>query len=220
MNISVQGSGSFRIVDGHIVEINGNPFAAVMEGDTLSLLSSGNNISIKGGNTMIQNSSNGEMYIDGINISTQGKTLIIDGDIEKIILNGTELAGDDTSSEIETKKELKENEFLKYQLNHPISSISIKGSGSFTIHAVECDCRLDESLIFSIMGSGDIAYSNTLSTKSIIASVKGSGDIVLSEVHGDSIVASVMGSGDIIAKSSSFKNVNKTVIGSGDIVGL
>ena len=220
ININIKGSGDFIVVKGKIVEANGESFEAEKKGNILNLSTQGNNIvSVRNDRSAVSNvGGSNYVQINGMSISTKGNTLIVNGTVDKIILNGEVL--ERNGSQIEEDQELGENEYLEYEIKEAISTVSISGSGSFSAHVAECGCDFSDSLVFSVTGSGDIIYSGALTARSIVATVTGSGEICFKDVHGDSIIATVTGSGDITAKNCNFESVNKNVIGSGDIHGL
>jgi len=242
MNIKILGTGDYEVVHGIIIERSGKAFTAKKNGNTLSLSPKG------GSGTMMHNGDTiltsgvrnvgSRTYVNGISIITEGRTLIIDGDVDKIIHNGSILKEAKKDKIVEDK--LEEDEYLTYTIEDTIDSIDVSGSGCLVVRADLCGCKLNDSLMFSVVGSGSILCTGTFSlksiiatvagsgdvileniqTNSIIATVSGSGDVILGNIQADSITATVAGSGDITVKGCFFKNINKNITGSGDITGL
>jgi len=225
-------SGQFVIVNGYIK--SKTPFKVVEKDNIITIgnkdckISSISTISdsrtsavsINYGNTIVGNIINNTMNgscisINGISIGYDNNILTIDGDVNKIILNGKTIPIDNAFS----SKENKEDEYLEY----PIENISTINTFNDVFIKINADTSvLSKEFTLNLQGSGYILVEGkTASHKfnSFLVKLQGSGDIVLENIYANLINLNLIGSGDIDITHSESDNVNISLIGSGDING-
>lgn len=236
-------SGQFVIVNGYIK--SKTPFKVVEKDNIITIRSeicktiSSSNVKVGINNSVIGNVVgniiNGNcITINGISISYDNNTLTIDGDVDKIILNGKTISAD----KIHSSKENKEDEYLEYPIEN-ISTINtfndvfikinadtsilskeftlnLQGSGFIFIKGKTSSKNKFNSFLVKLQGSGDIALENIYANL-INLSLIGSGDIDITHSESDNVNISLVGSGNINGKHNVFKNINQNKVGSGDI---
>lgn len=231
MNLVIKSQNDFEIINGKLksktkfeVVKQGNNLI-IQGGDNQNVFMNGNNISISGNSIGIMNGSSTigicgdfrNICISQKNISFNGYTFNFkNGDL---YINGVKFIEDKDKSKINVKEELKENEYLEYDLEkETINVISISSSAKLTIE--DLSILSDEDLSIIIQGSGTLTTnSNGYFIKSLNFSVQGSGDIQINKFQANSCNCSIQGSGDIVLKNSNFNNLHLNVMGSGDITG-
>jgi len=235
-------SGQFVIVNGYIK--SKTPFKVVEKDNIITIRSeicktiSSSNVKVGINNSVIGNVVgniiNGNcITINGISISYDNNTLTIDGDVDKIILNGKTIPIDNTLS----SKENKEDEYLEYPIEN-ISTINIfndafikinadtsvlskeftlnlQGSGYILVDGKTTSHKFNSFLV-KLQGSGNIVLEN-ISSNTINLNLLGSGDIDITHSESDNVNISLVGSGNINGKHNVFKNINQNKVGSGDI---